>query len=56
MADPDPVGDLAVARAALELRARAEAERWAVAAADPEFIREMREVATDLRFAEAFGA
>ena len=53
MADWDALVDLAVERLYLELREQAEAERWATAAADPEFRQEMRDLARDLRWAEA---
>lgn len=50
----DGVVDLAVERLYLELREQAEGERWAAAAADPEFRREMREIERDLRYAESW--
>ena len=50
----DGVVDLAVERLYLEARERAEAERWAAAAEDPEFQREVRDVALDLRGAESW--
>jgi hypothetical protein len=50
----DGVVDLAVERLYLELRGRAEGERWAAAAEDPEFRREMGEVQRDLRYAESW--
>lgn len=52
MADRDPTSDLAAVRAALEVRDRAEAERWDEAAVDPQFRQEMRDVASDLRWAQ----
>ena len=45
--------DLAVERLYLELRHAAEAARWAEAAADADFEREMRAVDRDLRWAES---
>jgi len=42
-------------RLSLELRERAEGERWAGAAVDPDFQQEMRDVQRDLRYAEATG-
>ena len=53
MADRDAAATLAAEHRALEVRERAEAQRWAAAAADPEFRREMREIARDLRWAES---
>ena len=53
-ATQDGVVDLAVERLYLELRQEAEAARWAEAAADPEFEREMRAVDRDLRWAESW--
>ena len=50
----DGVVDLAVERLYLELRHAAESARWAEAAADPEFEREMRAVDRDLRWAESW--
>jgi hypothetical protein len=50
----DSVVDLAIERLYLELRGRAEGERWAAAAADPDFQREMRDVQAELRYAEAW--
>lgn len=50
----DAVVDLAVERLYLELREQAEGERWAAAAADPEFRAEMREIGRDLRYAESW--
>ena len=50
----DGVVDLAVERLYMEHRERAEADRWAAAAADPDFRREVREVQEDLRYAEAW--
>ena len=50
----DGVVDLAVERLYLELRQEAEAARWAEAAADPTFEREMRAVDRDLRWAESW--
>ena len=50
----DGVVDLAVERLYLELREQAEAARWASAAQDKAFRREMRSVATDLRSAESW--
>lgn len=50
----DGVVDLAVERLYLELRERAEGERWAGAAEDPDFQREMHELQRDLRYAEAW--
>lgn len=50
----DGVVDLAVERLYLELRERAEADRWATAADDADFQREMREVTGDLRYAESW--
>jgi hypothetical protein len=50
----DGVVDLAVERLYLELREKAESERWAAAAEDPAFQREMREVQRDLRHAESW--
>ena len=50
----DAVVDLAVERLYLELRERAEGERWAAAAVDPEFRGEMREIERDLRSAESW--
>lgn len=53
-ATQDAVVDLAVERLYLELRERAEAERWADAADDKAFRREMRAVDRDLRPAESW--
>lgn len=50
----DGVVDLAVERLYLELREQAEGDRWAAAAADPDFTREMREIERDLRYAESW--
>ena len=50
----DGVVDLAVERLYLELRERAEGERWATAAEDPDFQREMRDVQRQLRYAESW--
>lgn len=50
----DGVVDLAVERLYLELRERAEAERWAAAREDPAFQAEMRRVERDLRYAESW--
>jgi hypothetical protein len=50
----DGVVDLAVERLYLELRERAEGERWAAAADDPDFQREMRDVQRELRYAESW--
>ena len=50
----DGVVDLAVERLYLELREQAEAARWASAAEDAEFKREMRAVAGELRSAESW--
>jgi hypothetical protein len=50
----DGVVDLAVERLYLEIREQAEAERWAAAARDSDFQREMREVERDLRSAESW--
>lgn len=50
----DGVVDLAVERLYLEVREQAEGERWAAAAADPDFQREMREIERDLRYAESW--
>jgi hypothetical protein len=50
----DGVVDLAVERLYLEARERAEGERWEAASADPDFRREVREVAEDLRYAESW--
>lgn len=50
----DGVVDLAVERLYMEVRERAEGDRWAAAAADPEFQREMREVERDLHYAESW--
>ena len=50
----DGVVDLAVERLYLEARERAEAERWAAAAEDPDLQREVRDVASDLRYAESW--
>ena len=49
----DGVVDLAVERLYLELRERAEGERWAAAAEDPDFQREMRDLQRDLGYAES---
>lgn len=50
----DGVVDLAVERLYLELREKAEAERWAVAADDPDFQQEMRDVQQALQHAESW--
>ena len=50
----DGVVDLAVERLYLELREQAEGDRWADAAADPDFRREMRKIERDLRYAESW--
>jgi hypothetical protein len=50
----DGVVDLAVERLYLERREQAEAERWAAAAEDPDFQREMRDVQRELRYAESW--
>lgn len=50
----DAVVDLAVERLYIELRERAESERWAAAGEDPEFKAEMRAVERDLRYAESW--
>lgn len=50
----DGVVDLAVERLYLEHRERAEADRWAAAAAQPDFRREVRDLERDLRYAEAW--
>jgi hypothetical protein len=50
----DGVVDLAVERLYLEVRERAEGERWGAAAADPDFQLEVREVQRDLRYAESW--
>lgn len=50
----DGVVDLAVERLYLEMREQAEAQRWAAAASDPDFQLEMRQIAADLRSAEAW--
>ncbi len=50
----DGVVDLAVERLYLELREQAEGDRWAAAAADPDFQQEMGDVARDLRSAESW--
>jgi hypothetical protein len=50
----DAVVDLAVERLYLELRERAEGERWSAAAADAEFRGEMGEIGRDLRYAESW--
>lgn len=50
----DGVVDLAVERLYLEMREQAEAERWAAAAKDPDFQREVREISEDLRYAESW--
>lgn len=50
----DGVVDLAVERLYVELRERAEAERWAAAGKDPEFQSETRDVERDLRYAESW--
>lgn len=50
----DGVVDLAVERLYLELRERAEGDRWAAAAADPDFQREMGEIHRDLSYAESW--
>ncbi len=52
----DSVVDLAVERLYLELRERAEAERWAAAADDADFQREIRELEKDLQYAESWPA
>jgi len=53
-ATQDGVVDLAVERLYLELRERAEADRWAAAAADSDFRDEMRAIDRDLRYAESW--
>jgi hypothetical protein len=53
-ATQDGVVDLAVERLYLELRERAEAERWAAAAEDPDFQSEIRDVQRELRYAESW--
>jgi hypothetical protein len=50
----DGVVDLAVERLYLELREQAEGDRWAAAATDSDFQREMREIERDLRYAESW--
>ena len=50
----DGVVDLAVERLYLEVRERAESERWAAAAEDPDLQSEMREVQRELRYAESW--
>ena len=50
----DGVVDLAVERLYLEFREQAEGERWAAAAGDPEFQREMAGISADLRAAESW--
>ncbi|MEO5705290.1 MAG: hypothetical protein ABIZ52_03010 [Candidatus Limnocylindrales bacterium] len=50
----DGVVDLAVERLYLEVRERAESDRWAASTADPEFQRERREIQRDLRHAESW--
>ena len=50
----DGVVDLAVKRLYLELRERAETERWASAAEDAEFKREMRAVEADMPSVESW--
>ena len=50
----DGVVDLAVERLYLELREKAEGDRWAAAAEDPDFQHEMRDVQRDLRHAESW--
>jgi hypothetical protein len=52
----DGVVDLAVERLYLELRERAEAERWAAVADDPDFQQEMRQLERDLDYAESWPA
>jgi hypothetical protein len=52
----DGVVDLAVERLYLELRERAEAERWATVADDADFQREMRQLEKDLLYAESWPA
>lgn len=53
-ATQDAVVDLAVERLYLALRERAEGERWAAAADDPDFQREMQDVQRELRYAESW--
>jgi hypothetical protein len=53
-ATQDGVVDLAVERLYLERREQAEGERWAAAAADLDFQREVREVQSDLHHAESW--
>lgn len=50
----DGVVDLAVERLYVELRERAEGERWAASAGDDAFQKEMRAVDRDLRHAESW--
>lgn len=50
----DAVVDLAVERLYAELRDQAEAARWADAARDPAFQREMRDLDRELRSAESW--
>ena len=50
----DAVVDLAVERLYIELRERQEADKWASAAADPNFKREMRAIDRDLRSSESW--
>lgn len=50
----DGVVDLAVERLYLEMLEQAEGERWAAAAKDPDFRREMRDIGEDLRYAESW--
>jgi hypothetical protein len=50
----DGVVDLAVERLYLEMREQAEGDRWAAAATDSDFQREVREISEDLRFAESW--
>ena len=50
----DGVVDLAVERLYVEVRERAEADRWAAARDDRDFQEEMREVDRDLRYAESW--
>jgi hypothetical protein len=50
----DGVVDLAVEQLYRELREKAEGERWAAAAEDPDFQREMREVQRGLGYAESW--
>jgi hypothetical protein len=52
----DAVVELAVDRLYREVEATAEAQRWAAAAADPEFADEARELARDFSNAETWPA